>query len=244
MQRIPNKYDGGKNGSGTYQQIINLIPEHDWYFELFLGSGAILKNKLPARISFCMDKDPGLIASWNSLGLPGYIFKCSDAISFLESAVDLLNVIHDTAGRIFLYLDPPYPFFVRRSLEKLYKNELTDQDHERLLMVCSNALFPVAISSYKNSLYDQYLKGWNIHEFESMTRQGLRTECVYFNYESPEKLHDYRYIGRNFREREKMKLVKKNMVSKFNRIPAVLRNSIIQELNNKYNADKLQNTKG
>src|SRR4029077_20992344 len=41
-------YNGGKNGNGTYQQIINLIPPHKIYIEPFVGSGGIYKRKLLA----------------------------------------------------------------------------------------------------------------------------------------------------------------------------------------------------
>jgi DNA adenine methylase len=46
------KYNGGKNGSGVYQRIICMIPPHDVYIELFLGSGAILRRKRPAALSY------------------------------------------------------------------------------------------------------------------------------------------------------------------------------------------------
>jgi DNA adenine methylase len=48
-------YPGGKNGSGTYQRIINLIPPHRVYIETHLGSGAVLRNKKPARRNFGID---------------------------------------------------------------------------------------------------------------------------------------------------------------------------------------------
>lgn len=35
-----DNYLGGKNGSGVYQAIINLLPPHDTYIEGFLGTGA------------------------------------------------------------------------------------------------------------------------------------------------------------------------------------------------------------
>jgi DNA adenine methylase len=229
-----NRYNGGKNGSGTYQQIINCIPEHKYYFELFLGSGAILKNKIPADISICMDMDQEVI---NSLDItfckPGCIYKCGDAISFLESSSDLLQLIHETTGKVFIYLDPPYPFFTRVSKARLYKYELADCSHLRLLKICSILKIPVAISSYKNEMYDEHLEGWNFIEFPSMTRQGVKMECLYMNYPLPEKLHDYRYIGNTFREREKLKIIKNNVLAKFDRLPDRLRNSIIQELINK-----------
>lgn len=51
-------YPGGKNGYGMYQKIINQIPRHDKYIELFLGSGSILRHKRPAQQNTGVDIDP------------------------------------------------------------------------------------------------------------------------------------------------------------------------------------------
>ena len=51
-------YHGGKNGSGVYQTIINLIPPHDTYIEPFLGAGAIMRMKRPAARNIGIDRDP------------------------------------------------------------------------------------------------------------------------------------------------------------------------------------------
>ena len=232
---VPNKYEGGKNGSGTYQQIINLIPEHKFYFELFVGSGAIYRNKLPAAISFLSDMDQKLIDSWINENIPGAIFQKMDAICFLETSIILINLLHDIAGKVFMYLDPPYPFFVRRSNSNIYKYELTNEQHQRLLIACSNAKFPVMISSYKNKMYDVLLRTWNTYQFKNQTRVGSVMECLYYNYPIPDRLHDYRYIGNTFRQRERFKLAQKNMISKFSRMPVIFRNAIIDELNTKFN---------
>ena len=40
-------YFGGKAQDGVYQAIINQIPAHDRYIELFLGGGAIMLKKKP-----------------------------------------------------------------------------------------------------------------------------------------------------------------------------------------------------
>jgi DNA adenine methylase len=162
-------YNGGKNGSGTYQKIINLIPPHDIYLELFFGSGAIYFNKMPAKTSFLMDMDPHLVASMkNQIGAMDNIV-CSDAISFLETSSHILNFLVTAGHKLFMYLDPPYPFCVRRSEKKLYKHELNDEDHNK-------------------------------------------------------------FIGKDFREREKYKLIRENVVSKLNQLPDQLRNAILNDM--------------
>src|SRR4051812_1634408 len=59
-------YPGGKSGSGVYQALINLIPPHSVYVEPFLGGGAVMRCKLPARLSIGIDLDPDVIAGWST----------------------------------------------------------------------------------------------------------------------------------------------------------------------------------
>ena len=59
-------YPGGKNGSGVYQTIINLMPPHEVYIEPFLGSGAILRMKRPALRNIGMDRDPDALKQFDS----------------------------------------------------------------------------------------------------------------------------------------------------------------------------------
>jgi hypothetical protein len=58
-------HPGGKAGAGVYQRIINQIPPHDVYVEAFLGDGAILRRKKPARRNIGIESDPGTIAKFS-----------------------------------------------------------------------------------------------------------------------------------------------------------------------------------
>ena len=60
------------------------------------------------------------------------------------------------------------------------------------------------ISHYPCDLYDSILKNWNRFDFKSTTRRGLATDSIYYNYDLDGHLHDYSYIGANFRERESL----------------------------------------
>jgi hypothetical protein len=109
---------------------------------------------------------------------------------------------------------------------------MTDQDHIRLLTAVVSAKFPIMLSSYPNDLYSEYLKDWHTKQFQVVTRSGMRTEILFMNYPEPAQLHDYRYIGSNFRERERFKLIHDHMVSKFNKLPALVRNSVLYDICN------------
>ena len=223
-------YNGGKNGSGTYQTIINQIPFHDIYIEPFLGSGAVYLNKFFAKISFLCDMVPAhRLPCFNQIS-PGDIFYNGDAITFLEISGNILQNYVTAGKKIFAYLDPPYPMSARSHQKKIYEYEMSDQDHIRLLTVARSLNFPVAISTYDNDIYSDMLSTWRKISFKSMTRAGMRTEILYMNYPIPAVLHDYRYIGKDFREREKYKLIKRNFLSKLNRMPAMVRNSILSDI--------------
>lgn len=193
-------YPGGKNGSGVYQTIINQFPPHRVYIEPFLGSGAIMRLKKPAEINIGIDKDPAAVHAWNSdAGLqPGVTVICDDAISWLAS-----NVIPTDA---LIYLDPPYIMGTRSRQRTLYRCELDDDDHRRLLQIITGLHCSIAISGYWSGMYAEALADWRLVKFQAMTRGGkMATECLWLNYLEPLELHDYRYLGDNFRERERIK---------------------------------------
>jgi len=65
-------YNGGKNGSGVYQALINLIPPHDVFVTGFAGYCGVLANKAPAATNIIIDLDNDVLDKWRPLlGSPG-----------------------------------------------------------------------------------------------------------------------------------------------------------------------------
>jgi DNA adenine methylase len=190
-------YFGGKNGNGTYQQIINKIPPHNRYIELFLGSGAILKHKRPAKENYGVEINSGTIDKFK-YNAAAVIYK-ADVFEWVKEHWDLID------KNTFVYLDPPYPLGSRKSDKLVYDYEMTDLQHIELLELIKSMPAMVAISTYKNDLYHQALKSWNCYTFQSMTRRGLATEYLYMNYEDPKYLHDYKFLGKDFTDRQRIK---------------------------------------
>jgi DNA adenine methylase len=60
----------------------------------------------------------------------------------------------------------------------------------------------IVISGYPSEMYDDKLGNWNSHSFAAKAHDGLRVETLWFNYDLPDRLHDARYLGANFRERQ------------------------------------------
>ncbi len=88
----------------------------------------------------------------------------------------------------------------------------------------------VMISGYQSKLYTEVLKDWHTYFFPAATHHGMATEWVWMNYSAPEELHDYRYLGNTFRERERLKRKLKTWVTKFKSAPVLERQAILSAI--------------
>jgi DNA adenine methylase len=198
MQALKS-YPGSKNGSGIYQNIINLFPKHDIYIEPFLGSGAILKRKLAAGINIGLDAVPGIIKNYDDGH--GYYFSAGDSIKFFDASATLINALHNQGTKILIYCDPPYPIETRRSKAKIYKQEFSLAHHKLFLDAISHLKCYVMISTYDNQMYKDALSTWNKIDLPTVTRKGPAVETLYFNFSPDLQKHQYDFIGVNFRDR-------------------------------------------
>jgi DNA adenine methylase len=188
------RYPGGKGS--CYQHIINVLPPHFTYIEAHLGGGAVLLHKKPAEVSIGIDKNPAVIGHWRRSFpfLAKYIV--GDAANFLSR--------RQFEGHEVVYCDPPYLASTRRR-KRVYAYDYTEEDHVRLLETVRKLHCRVVLSGYPSRLYDEWLRDWNTRTFPAKTHNGPRREVLWFNFDPPARLHDYRYIGRSFRERETVK---------------------------------------
>ena len=87
------------------------------------------------------------------------------------------------------------------------------------------------VSGYWSELYGRELRGWNSAQFQTVTRGGTpATEWLWFNYPAPVELHDYRYLGENFRERERIKRKKRRWVARLERMPLLEKQALLSAL--------------
>ena len=235
MITIPGleSYFGGKGGAGVYQTIINHIPPHDIYFEPFLGHGAIICAKKPAPLyNIGCELDTQIVDLWRLAKINkkhNFMVHLKNGIDFLEEACS--NIIYTDLGRnVFVYADPPYLHETRKSMRKRYAHEMSREDHIRLLTILVKLPFNVAISCYDNSLYTQYLKGWQKVTFRATTRRGTAIECLYMNYPAPVTLHDYHFLGSDYRDRERIRKKIERHVDGLKRLPVHERNAIIEAI--------------
>ncbi len=86
------------------------------------------------------------------------------------------------------------------------------------------------VSGYESEMYASALARWRLITFEAMTRAGsTATEHVWMNYPEPLELHDYKFLGRGFRERERIMRKAKRWVAKLEDMPTLERHAIMRD---------------
>jgi hypothetical protein len=175
-----------------------------------------------------------------------FCFYQEDGIGYLEWTLRMAEqrgILRAKSDPMLIYCDPPYMRHTCASRCR-YKYDLTDADHRRLLRVLQelNALPDppmLMISGYDSELYREMLTGgqefspgpWNHIAFQAMTRGGKQaTEHLWFNFAPPKVLHDYRYMGTNFRDRERMKRCQAHWVNRLRKMPEAERQALLSAI--------------
>jgi len=212
-------YPGGKGGAGVFQTIINQQPPHAVYIEPFLGGGSILLAKRPASTNVGIDADRSVTDKWS--GARGVDVIWGNGISYLQKQRDRLG------PDALVYCDPPYVLSTRDRDRRLYNCEMSDAQHARLLAVLQELRCMVQVSGYYSAMYAKALSKWRLIRYMAMTRGGLREECLWMNYPQPELLHDYRYLGDDYRERERIRRKALRWVARIASLPELERRAIL-----------------
>lgn len=130
-------------------------------------------------------------STWNTL---------SNIIPFVRNRLRNVIIEHCDAFALFdrydrtktlWFLDPPYKNELRSksSISRGYANNLSDNDHERLLIKCKTLTGKVMISGYDSDMYNDLLAGWEKAYAKSYTdSKALKTEVLWKNFPSPHLL--------------------------------------------------------
>lgn len=219
------RQNGSKGGSGIHQWIVNQIPPHRHWFELYAGSAIVTRSLHTDSLKYLIDINPTVVERLQIIFRKDplvTVIRC-DALRFIEQS-------HFTPND-FLYLDPPYPLSVRRSQKRLFTTELSDKDHRLLLDALLLLHCNVAISTYPNPLYDFVLKGWRWDRHNTITRaRTVTTEQVYFNYPRPVELADYSYVGEDYTDRRRIARKIARWKAKLRMMEPVERNALLSAL--------------
>lgn len=183
-------YPGGK--AKCFHHVVNLIPPHKVYIEPFLGFGSVMRAKKRSDLEIGIDLDSKAISFCTKHSPKAHLHQ-SNGVSFIQN--------FEFTGEEVIYCDPPYLAETRKR-HRVYKYDFTTEDHAQLLDTLTKVDANVLISGYASNLYHTHLKTWNTYTFTAKAHDGLREEVIWFNFPPPSKLHDYRYLGNTFRERQ------------------------------------------
>jgi len=230
-------YPGSKAAAGVPERIIGQMPPHTIYCEPFYGSGQIFHRKRPSVLSVLIDVDAGCLTPVGSR--PDVMPIHGDALHWLEKFRLGSNALLHMAGvstlgpQAVAYVDPPYPLPTRHT-KKRYKRELTLRDHATLLETLLQLNCHVLLSTYPNDLYAQRLASWRCLSYEVSVHGHKRTELLYCNFPEPDTLHDWRYSGRDFRERCALMRERRNLVRRFKAMTGRKRGYMLEALKELY----------
>lgn len=247
-------YPGGKGL--IFRHIINEMPPHRMFVDLFAGGGAVLANKRPALVNVAVDLDgralqdlaeqlPAGIVAFDEAAVSSALAMLASVpstsstlavsaerreLAYFYLQVDALELLaaFPWRGDELVYADPPYLLETRRQKRDLYRHEFGDEEqHSRLLKLLCGLPCRVMVSGYSSALYDEILSDWRSIQIETRTRGGSpATEWLWMNYAEPERLHDYSWLGDDYRERERIKRKAARWVRRFERLPVLERRAI------------------
>lgn len=211
-------YPGAKGISGHLQQIVSLIPQCDLFIEAMSGS-AVISNYLRSSAAAVVTND------YN---------RSIQADTHLHYKDLVATYDYWRQGKVVFYFDPPYMMETRSYKKPIYKHDWTDKDHHEFLSTVRAVKSNCMISHYPCPLYDDKLSSWRKHYYKAMTRAGLRTECVYMNFEQPTLLLCCSVVGNNRTHRQQIKRKKDRLLKKILALPQQEQAAIITAIQQKF----------
>ncbi len=227
---------GSKGGAGVAQWLISLMPAHRVYCEPFLGRGVVMNTKTPAAVNIGIDYDAGIIADFvrrrcqSNLTVRSGPAEPETAIVH-GNALTLLPVLKAESDWLF-YCDPPYLLSTRSCKRNYYVREmLSEKEHGILLSILTRLPGMVMISGYYSDFYAARLKGWRTSNFWTVDRRGHpKQERIWMNYAACGKLHDSRFVGNGFTDRQRIRRKAGRWQRKFLAMPAHERQAVLDSL--------------
>jgi DNA adenine methylase len=153
-------------------------------FWFTIGANVRVKNGMRFEIL----RNTGGLSNFH-VSLPGIIAQASERLKHNRNSIvqienrNVFELIPKyNRENVFMYLDPPYLLETRKN-KRIYKHELTNDEHEELLKLICCSKAKIMISGYMNDLYCKYLSGWRLEQTIAKDQANNdKTECIWMNY--------------------------------------------------------------
>jgi DNA adenine methylase len=140
--------------------------------------------------------DNGNIASFGEL--PSLIKQASyrlrpkaGNVVQIENRDALFLIEKHNRKEVLMYLDPPYVLSTKKN-KKIYKREMSDEDHIRLCDLINRSSAKIILSGYQNEIYENQLRGFRRTEVQSWNERGdKRVEVLWTNFITTGNLFDF-----------------------------------------------------
>jgi DNA adenine methylase len=164
--------------------IINEMPPHNLFLELFIGKKPIMRLKRRASINIGLDSDPDVVAAAAERYRDcGFTLICEDAIAFLGR-----NEWLHPQGKELVYCALP-------QLGSNHRRESTQTYQSFLLEVLRELPGMVIIAGAWHELYQHQLADWRTISYKGA---GGVDKFAWLNFDQPLQLHDYRYLENHY----------------------------------------------
>jgi DNA adenine methylase len=175
-----HKTDIEYSGTEFYYAVYNLI------LRRFSRGGNMKNYSTSNRIRRgYTNGDEGSFKFWAANILPRVAQRIRCVNFYNEDAMDFIRKI-DGYG-VTLFIDPPW-LPETRTAKKVYKHEMSREDHEKLLKLIVQCDSNIIILGYNNELYSDYLKDWERRDNNVANHSGQnakkqrRTVSLWRNY--------------------------------------------------------------
>ncbi len=219
-------YPGNKNIQGIAQKIINEIPPCDIFRELFAGSAAVSALlTIPDQLIHINEKSETVFQDLR-FKFPSNIVTNDCAISIIE------NLPASPTRNEVIFLDPPYRLDTRPNSQNVYEHEMSDNDHLQLLsaVVDKQQNYKFIIVHPVDPVYSEALKDWRQIFLKVRYRNKTSNEVLFMNFEKPHDLQDFKFLGNNHHERQRIKRKGDRLLAKLSALPALERKYILDRI--------------
>lgn len=148
----------------------------------WLARGGKTSDRTGWRHNIDITKSPNRPPVKQWLDLPQRILDISERLQGvqIESQTALKLIDRYKRPSVLIYADPPYLLSTRS--KRMYKHEMTEDEHRDLLDVLDDHPGPVLLSGYAHPIYDERLKHWE-RDTKIVVADGgkTRTEVLWIN---------------------------------------------------------------